>query len=286
MSFTFSERYGHKVKREFLQVNSIDACLRTGLWNVFYEVLWEKLPKEYNNRVRPHYYNLSAGSKEFFKDLQVTFFSKPLDEIHYRVKESLASVKDFFFKSEWYEVYDFLEFVSNSTYIPKQLAIKDFTDKLNEILEKHLSAYRFRNGYFVSITDKNELESIETALSSGFKYAAQHLESSLQQFSNREQPDYRNSIKESISAVESICRELTKESTLDKALKKIQSKIEMNDQFKQGLEKLYHYTNGTDGIRHAIMDDSKVASDEAKFMLVTCSAFVNYLTAKSAKIKS
>ena len=47
-------------------------------------------------------------------------------------------------------------------------------------------------------------------------------------------------------------------------------------------EKLYAYTNNkTTGIRHALMEDTESPGfDEAKFMLVACSAFVNYLRGK------
>lgn len=46
-----------------------------------------------------------------------------------------------------------------------------------------------------------------------------HLQEALEKLSPSKS-DYRNSIKESISAVECLCREITGESTLDKALKK------------------------------------------------------------------
>ena len=44
----------------------------------------------------------------------------------------------------------------------------------------------------------------------------------------------------------------------------------------------YGYTNDkTTGIRHALMDDTNApTADEAIFMLVSCSAFINYLTKK------
>ena len=97
------------------------------------------------------------------------------------------------------------------------------------------------------------------------------------------QRDYRNSIKESISAVECVCREITSESTLDRALKNLENKgVVLNPRMKDGLKNLYFYTNdGSTGIRHALMDDANApTADEAIFMLVSCSAFVNYLMKK------
>ena len=74
-----------------------------------------------------------------------------------------------------------------------------------------------------------------------------HLSEALKLFSDKEQPDYRNSIKESISAVEVLCRELTGESTLGNALKKLESQVvAIQSQLKEAFIKLYAYTNQPD----------------------------------------
>lgn len=51
---------------------------------------------------------------------------------------------------------------------------------------------------------------------------------------------------------------------------------------KSAFVKLYAYTNDeSTGIRHALMDDSDTPGfDEAKFMVVSCCAFINYLQGK------
>jgi hypothetical protein len=46
---------------------------------------------------------------------------------------------------------------------------------------------------------------------------------------------------------------------------------------------MYGYTSDAQGIRHALMDEPNLSFEDAKFMLVSCSAFVNYLIAKAAK---
>lgn len=97
--------------------------------------------------------------------------------------------------------------------------------------------------------------------------------------------DYHNSIKESISAVEALCRGKTGENTLGKALNQLEKKrVVIPKLLKTAFEKLYAYTNQEDtGIRHSLMDDDGTytpIADEAIFMLVSCSAFVNYLRKK------
>jgi hypothetical protein len=72
--------------------------------------------------------------------------------------------------------------------------------------------------------------------------------------------------------------------TLGQAIKLVREKVGLHPALGQGFSNLYGWTNDAGGIRHALMDDS-VACDfeEAKFMLVSCSAFTNYLIAKAAK---
>jgi hypothetical protein len=52
----------------------------------------------------------------------------------------------------------------------------------------------------------------------------------------------------------------------------------MHPALRTALGKLYAYAGDADGIRHALSGEGSNASfDDAKFMLVLCSALVNYL---------
>jgi len=48
-------------------------------------------------------------------------------------------------------------------------------------------------------------------------------------------------------------------------------------------DKLYGYTSDAQGIRHGLMEEANLALEDAKFMLVACAAFVNYLLVKADK---
>ncbi len=52
---------------------------------------------------------------------------------------------------------------------------------------------------------------------------------------------------------------------------------------KEAFSRLYGYTSDEGGIRHAMQEDAKCDFDDAKYMLVTCSAFVSFLVAKAGK---
>jgi hypothetical protein len=92
------------------------------------------------------------------------------------------------------------------------------------------------------------------------------------------------SIKESISAVESAAKSVTglKKATLDEALKELREKAGLHPALEKAFRSLYGYTSEADGIRHALMEEANVRFEDAKFMLVSCSAFVNYLISKLA----
>lgn len=60
--------------------------------------------------------------------------------------------------------------------------------------------------------------------------------------------------------------------------------MSIQPRLKEAFEQLYAYTNQPNtGIRHALMDNTGSylpGPEEALFFLVSCSAFINYLTSK------
>jgi hypothetical protein len=157
-----------------------------------------------------------------------------------------------------------------------------FITILNSEFERLNFAYRIVDKEIVEINSEEEIQAIETAIDNSKNNIKAHLSKALELYAQRPDGDFRNSIKESISAVEAFCREKTGESTLGKALSKLESKgIIIPKTLKSAFDKLYEYTNHEDtGIRHSLMDEDGTyvpTAREALFMLVTCSAFINYL---------
>ena len=136
------------------------------------------------------------------------------------------------------------------------------------------------------MTSEEEIIAVEEALSTSdsLQPVRIHLKTALDLFSDRKNPDYRNSIKESISAVEALCRIITgnPKATLGDALREVEKKVELHGALKGAFEKLYGYTSDEGGIRHSLLDESTLNFEDAKFMLVCCSAFINYLASKAS----
>ena len=88
----------------------------------------------------------------------------------------------------------------------------EFISQVNRILEEENSGYRVIAEIFVTITNEVELSAVEETLFSPFDVVEKHIKKALSLYSDRLHPDYENSIKESISAVESMCCIITGES--------------------------------------------------------------------------
>jgi hypothetical protein len=276
---SFSERKGLKKVRTEMQVNSIDGALRTRLWNVLDYFYWK-------NRIR-YSNDIEVDDRIYFTRLWHNYFKNPVDTLTFEWHSDLMKVRDYFFQCEWNEVYDIIEFTANA--YPNESTNENFMKTCNEVLREEVSGYRFVNGRIAQITSEEEISEIEEALEIPLKSARTHIENALKLLSDRKSPDYRNSIKESISAVEAMCRLIANDekATLGKALDMIETKSGLHGALKRAFDSLYGYTSSAEGIRHSLglTEEPSLSFEDAKFMLVSCSAFVNYLVAKTAKQK-
>jgi hypothetical protein len=277
----FSERKGLKAVRTEIQTDSMDDALKNQLWNLLAAFYWDTMQGKWV----PENTFLNA----LFRSMWHNYFKKPIDTMPKWWEDMYKWTRDYFFGCSWDKVYEFLEVIVYYYEDAEGNARNQkFEKSCNAVLERELSAYRFVNGRIIEMTSEEEISEIEKALESPFKTVNSHLENALKLFSDRKSPDYRNSIKESISAVEAICRLIAgnKNASLGEALDIIErkGKISLSGALKNAFDHLYGYTSSTDGIRHAFSEE-KINADyeEAKFMLVACSAFVNYLISKTSK---
>lgn len=273
----FSQRMGLRPKELPLQVDGMTDELRNCLWN---------------------YIASSANGihdrkwKQIWRDSRIWHFKLPADRVPYHVHDCHSWIKQKFYALEWNEVYDFLEFYRRYVLLPyrddqweRREKAKNFDDTINLLLEREFSGFRLIDGEFAPITDSNELTSIKDAIDStdSLPNIKKHLQSAASLLSQKPEGDYRNSIKESISAVEGICKVLTGENSggIDKAIAKLEVEICLHSQMLAGFKKLYNWTSGKEGIRHAILEESSIDLADAKYMLVICSAFVHFVVMKT-----
>ena len=271
----FSERFGFRPAKSAIQLRSVDADLRNSLWNILLVLIWQKF----------NVYYTEGAPRSWLERLYFGHLKKPIDQIEQCYDDEISNIRDYFYKLPWYEVYDFIEFIAKNPPFEDNLWPAQFMAACNVVFERELSAYRFIGGVIAPLTAVEEIAEIDEALKTPLAGVRKHIKRALELFSDRKSPDYRNSVKESISSVESICRIISgkENAILSDALKVIKNKLKIHPALEQGFQKIYGYTSDEKGIRHALLEESNAESEDARFMLVSCSAFINYLIAKSAK---
>lgn len=256
----------------------MDNALRNKLWSAVMLHFFESVDSAYveNSNLRTE-----------MQVLWIHFFKLPIDTLPTAWDGVLAKVRLWFFECKWNEVYDFIEALAREL---RGDLKKRFTRMSNSFLEQEMSVYRFVGDEIGEITSKAEIEAIEEAIESTDRLAPvnAHLRDALSKLFDRKNPDYRNSIKESISAVEALCRLITGDdkATLGDALKSLKGAgLSLHPALENAWSSLYGYTSDRGGIRHALSDSQGTTFAEAKYMLVSCSAFVTYLLQVSPQLE-
>ena len=286
----FSDDMGFNPCNTQPQTAEFDHRTRTFISNSLYDFL--QIVFEHEVETRNLRYGLSDQnlSTVFCKDLiQNVFADSNHLPIGYRYNwENLyPSIEKVIMEAPYKEVLDLLWYICYWLSVATNKCFNIFQKRFNDLFEREYVGYRFITGKIVPITDKIEMQEIEKAVQTPFEGARAQLQKALGFLSDREHPDYKNCVKESISAVESVCKVLANDpkAELGKALKSlIANGLNIHGSLKSAILALYGYASDEGGIRHAEREtESTVTFEEAKFMMVTCSAIVNYLVAEYGK---
>lgn len=271
---SFSQRMGLAPLELPLQTHGMSDNLRLGLWNAL------------ANHLQAMLFAVSLGqpeSRTLAYRLADEFFGWDVDTITRYGDDERQRIKLAFQALAWERAYDFIEYLANESFWGSHL-----TELWNEVLERENSAYRFVGSVIVPITNEHELATITTAAENlhPFPNAHEHLTKAAQLLGDRLNPDYANSIKESISAIEALCQALTgkPKATLGDALKYLEDQGIIHGALKATFAALYGYTSDAAGIRHGKgFGADRPDQADARFILITCSAFINYVIAKQVK---
>ncbi len=261
---SFSERMGFVKPPEFMQMDKISDSLDNLLYNfcgrllkAFYIGGVVDLEDDINDLLKRKRRSFTLwnrnGSTRWFDE---KLFLESYENLYFHQKYSVVEV------------------------VVVQAGTSSSTEELNKILEQENSGYRLNDEYqLVPISNQEELDEVSEAQHSKIDLVALHMNKAVACFSDREKPDYDNSIKESVSALEALAQKLSGEKgTLGALIKK----LELHPSLKESVSKLYGYASDG-GIRHAKKDgDPEVDFDTAKFVIVTSSALINFITAKCA----
>ena len=264
----FSERKRIKHFDEIVQINSLFTRSR----NLIYTCISEYIERLDEN----------AKSNDFVEYIFVQLLSLTKDDIptvtfhdDYYIGEVNEIIKQVILKAEYSEVYDFIEGIIKYFQQKIPALTESFERDIDKIFSDENINYRIVNHIVTDLVDEEEINSIEETLDNSYDTVKKHYNKAIEKL--YKDKDFENSIKESISAVEAMCQIINGgKEELNKALRNL--KVEIHPALEQAYEKLYAYTCDANGTRHANGIGEKDATlAEARYMLVSCSAFINYL---------
>lgn len=272
---TFAERMG-AVAPPLLGLQDAPTHLRVTIWNAVERWLFESDDEyaTYQRRMRYLYNKLHW----------------PTDEVPPYSHVARTRVKSHVLSQElvWHEFYQFVDHVPTLYAIGEEgyersKCVKEMTEVLDFLLEQEGSPYRFVDGALINVTNEEELASVREAAapdSGRFAPAREHITQAVKHLAKKPEPAYDDSIKQSISAVESVLRIATSETgaKMSSLLAAFEAKYgSLHGSFRSAIEKLYGYASDEQGVRHGATAPVTVGSAEARCMLVMCSALVNFV---------
>lgn len=257
IAMNFSQRVGLIEAKLPFQVNTMNEDLRTRLWNAMYA----------NFLVRLHHVSGWSDKKrtQLIVSIWADFFMQAVDKLTwqaYGVKPDSfqASIKDWIYKAEYYEVFDFIEFSISLLDQADTKAIEPFINACNHALEKEGSVYRIVNRIVIRATNGTELKEMAQAVAAEAEdQLGAHFSKALQLMANRNDPDYNQAVLEAIAAVEEALRHYP-----DKVVQDVLSPVTV-------------YGNVMINIKQALSGSGiAVTFEEAKYWLLTCATLLNY----------
>lgn len=242
--------------------NLIYTCIRDNIEDFFYK-------SQYGDQVIEYIYIQILSMIKEQIPYEYNLGQYDLEQI-FNMLHNIISKQDFNF------VFDMIEGIIN---FYKELSLssikKNFIDRVNIIFKNENVNYKIINDIITDIVNEEETKSVNETLNSSYEIVKKHYIKAVEKL--YKDKDYSNSIKESITSVEAMCQIINgSKETLGKALNNL--KIEIHPALKSAYSSIYGYTSDENGTRHANGIGEKNATfSEAKYMLISCSAFVNYL---------
>lgn len=276
----FADRNQYEEIDKTIQLDFLSTYTRTAIKNKIIDLFeaWENSWNDYQG-FRHHLTKLLAND----------VFCIDLNSAEANFETLVQYVFDAINNEEYYQVLSLVEYLASHISI-YEYGYQNFQygrykvdvcQQFNELFEKECVGYRFIEGCIEKITDSNEILEISLAAKTEYEEKVnEHIHKALTLLSETGNRDYKNSIKESVSALEGAAAIVSKNKNgiLSENIRIIGNKFELHPCLIETVSKIYGYSSDEGGIRH---ENEKrghsVSFDEAKLILVLCSSCINYL---------
>lgn len=202
----------------------------------------------------------------------------------------------------WYRFYDTVETVAekiieiddddNFTQSRKNesVSFSAYRQRVNELFSEYNIDWKMNESGQLELPLppflEEKVKSTEERLADEFRPARAHF-AKARAFALGSHRDAENSIKESISAIESICKTFYPDaSTLGDALKMMRKDGSVSPMLITIVEKFYAYANAEPAVRHGSNKDSAVLEHDAELALHFAAAFIRTLIVRRKDTKS
>jgi len=268
---SFEQAEGVEPLPSQLKLREVSPELRAVLWNTIQSYLAASTGR--SDYGKPY---LEKPWSTILRDDHVYRRHKMVDDYANIAKDRSLETRSIFERGNYIAIFGWLEFVLKHPACPS-----DLHKRIESNLRYCRAAYRVVDKQVICpIASSAEHATIVRAFAdldaTQFNGARAHLRNAA---SNLTAGEFADSVRESIHAVESVCRTLDPSADLSKALARLEQQISIHPAMKKGFTSLYGYTSDEGGIRHALLESGQAKVDEADalFMIGACAAFVSYL---------
>ena len=289
----FSDRNRINPLNTVIQYKSLDEHSRNAIAILIGKAIQDMLEHVRQISQNQHPFNLNMlydFQHELAKELRERIFNEPVPlDVSLDLNEISNDLTSVCLKGDYDEVLSLVEKLSqiydeyrNTKHY--EICSLPIYDEFNKLFEKECIGYKFINKQICKITSQVEIESITTSLKTPHDMVNQHIKKAISFIKEIGQHDYKNSIKESVLALECLLNIVLEKNgiSLGKAIDEYAERIDMHPAFKESISKLYGFSSDSPGIRHGgNKRDFNEGFDEAKLVLVNTSGFINYIISKN-----
>ena len=256
---TFSQREGKEPLPEPLRMEYLRSEFRNRVWLYVDHAIEQSSEYENATGFGPFYKTRNIDVECIIQRYFLDIIKIPHDDFVHNPKEHRIRLRQTILKGSYHSVMSFIEFIlCVSVSHPVLITLKK---QLRELFEHTPVAYAVQTIQGLpTIVPRISPESgaatthaIETVGEKGPEGAKAHLRKAVERLNAKH---YADSVRESISAVESVARTIDPRASakLGPALTSLEKAgVLKHSVLKDALNKLYGYTNGEEGIRHPLL---------------------------------
>ena len=213
----------------------------------------------------------------FDKNICLHFF-----EVHPRNFDVDRGIEKLFKPNNTQQIKDLVCFIYGVFHEQGIYPADTYVTGINKAL-KNSPNYYFDDGKFILKRSAAIEEAINRAETSRYEQARSHIKEAATLLYNYDKPNYGGSMAASIKALELVVREITGKKDIKRGIHNLEEKgIKLHGKFQEAIINLYDFTSN-DGVRHAHPNPVQNDEETALFMLVVCSAIINFIEARLPK---